>query len=57
VCQLNFDSENVRSVTKYEVIEAMESKKKLQLSFWIRENEKKCDKTFGMNILFTDKQK
>src|SRR5665647_3200458 len=33
-------------------------RKKPQLRFWIdEENEKKCEKTFGKNILFTDKQR
>jgi transposase len=46
------------SVIKYEIIEAPEGKKKPQLKFWIdEENEKKCEKAFGKNILFTDKQK
>ena len=47
-----------RSVIKYEIFEAPEGKKKPQLRFWIdEENEKKCKKTFGKNILFTDKQR
>ena len=46
------------SIIKYEIIEAPEGKKKPQLKFWIdEENEKKCEKTFGKNILFTDKEK
>lgn len=46
------------SIIKYEIIEALEGKKKPQLKFWLdEENEKKCEKTFGKNILFTDKQK
>ena len=46
------------SVIKYEIIEASEGKKKPQLKFWIDEdNEKRCEKTFGKNILFTDKEK
>ena len=47
-----------RSVIKYEIFEVPEGKKKPQLRFWIdEENEKKCEKTFGKNILFTDKQR
>jgi len=46
------------SIIKYEIIEAPKGKKKPQLKFWIdEENEKRCEKTFGKNILFTDKQK
>jgi transposase len=46
------------SIIKYEIIEAPEVQKKPQLKFWIdEENEKKCEKAFGKNILFTDKQK
>ena len=46
-----------RTVIKYEIIEAPEGKKKPQLKFWVdEENEKRCEKTFGKNILFTDKQ-
>ncbi|AAM05845.1 predicted protein [Methanosarcina acetivorans C2A] len=46
------------SIIKYEIIDALEGKKKPQLKFWIdEENEKKCERTFGKNILFTDKHK
>jgi transposase len=46
------------SAIKYEIIEGPEEQKKPQLKFWIdNENEKKCEKAFGKNILFTDKQK
>ncbi|AKB36049.1 Mobile element protein [Methanosarcina siciliae C2J] len=45
-----------RSVVKYEIIDARESQKKPQLKFWIDEgNENKCEKSFGKNLLFTDK--
>jgi transposase len=50
--------EKYRSVIKYEVIDVQEGQKKPQLKFWIdEENEKKCEKKFGKNILFTDKQR
>jgi len=46
------------SVIKYEIIDVQEGKKKPLLRFWIDEEiEKKCEKTFGKNILFTDKEK
>lgn len=47
-----------RSVIKYEIIEPSEGKKKPHMRFWIdEESERRCEKTFGKNILFTDKQK
>jgi len=50
--------EKYRSVIKYEIIDVQEGQKKPQLRFWVdEENEKKCEKKFGKNILFTDKQK
>ena len=46
------------SVIKYEIIDVQEGKKKPLLRFWIDEEiEKKCEKTFRKNILFTDKEK
>jgi transposase len=45
-----------RSVVKYEITDALEGQKKPQLKFWIDvENENKCEKSFGKNLLFTDK--
>jgi len=50
--------EKYRSVIKYEIIDVQEGQKKPQLRFWVdEENDKKCEKKFGKNILFTDKQK
>ena len=45
-----------RTVVKYEITDVPEGKKKPQLKFWIdEENENKCEKSFGKNLLFTDK--
>jgi transposase len=46
------------SLIKYEIIDIQKGEKKPQLRFWIDEkNEQKCEKKFGKNILFTDKEK